>query len=103
MYNICYLEPKAGEGIADLDVSECQRASEDNNASDDDEDEDDDAEEDQHGVPDIDDLDEEVRLLREENRALQHALGAARHSVASQRGAIIAVTQERDVFKKKVS
>ena len=49
-----------------------------------------------------DDSEEELRMLREENRALQHALGMAQHSVSSQRGAILAITQERDILFRKV-
>ncbi|KAG0714225.1 Colorectal mutant cancer protein [Chionoecetes opilio] len=83
----------AGEGIADLDVSECPRGSGDTSscrASGDD------------NSRSLSALEEEVKALREENNSLQHALALAQHAASTHRNTLAAVAQERDVVCKKL-
>lgn len=85
--------PQAGEGIADLDVSECPRGSGDTSscrASGD------------EPCRSLSALEEEVKALREENLSLQHALAVAQHSASTHRNALTTLTQERDALRKKV-
>ncbi|KAK8749036.1 hypothetical protein OTU49_015651, partial [Cherax quadricarinatus] len=84
---------EAGEGIADLDVSECPRGSGDTSscrASGDD------------ACRSLSALEEEVKVLREENNSLQHALALAQHHTSTHRTTITALTQERDALCKKL-
>lgn len=84
---------EAGEGIADLDVSECPRGSGDTSSC--------------RGSGDdhsrsLSALEEEVKALREENNSLQHALALAQHAASTHRNTLGAVTQERDALCKKL-
>ncbi|XP_071542870.1 colorectal mutant cancer protein isoform X2 [Panulirus ornatus] len=84
---------EAGEGIADLDVSECPRGSEDTSscrASGD------------EPCRSLSALEEELKVLREENNSLQHALAVAQHNTSTHRSTISALTQERDALCKKL-
>ncbi|ROT73250.1 Colorectal mutant cancer protein [Penaeus vannamei] len=84
---------EAGEGIADLDVSECPRGSGDTSscrASGD------------EPCRSLSALEEEVKALREENMSLQHALAVAQHSASTHRNALTTLTQERDALRKKL-
>ncbi|XP_066965341.1 colorectal mutant cancer protein isoform X1 [Macrobrachium rosenbergii] len=85
---------EAGEGIADLDVSECPRGSVDTGSCR--------ASGDEEPSRSIEALEEEVRLLREENTGLQHALALAQHNSSTHRNALSAMTQERDTLCKKL-
>ncbi|XP_042224698.1 colorectal mutant cancer protein-like isoform X2 [Homarus americanus] len=87
------ISQQAGEGIADLDVSECPRGSGDTSscrASGDD------------ACRSLSALEEELKVLREENNSLQHALALAQHNTSTHRSTITALTQERDALCKKL-
>ncbi|KAK8387627.1 hypothetical protein O3P69_018262 [Scylla paramamosain] len=84
---------EAGEGIADLDVSECPRGSGDTSSCR--------ASGDDHSRS-LSALEEEVKALREENNSLQHALALAQHAASTHRNTLVAVTQERDALCKKL-
>ncbi|XP_069172163.1 LOW QUALITY PROTEIN: colorectal mutant cancer protein [Procambarus clarkii] len=84
---------EAGEGIADLDVSECPRGSGDSSscrASGDDQ------------CRSLSALEEELKVLREENNSLQHALALAQHNASTHRNNVTVLTQERDALCKKL-
>ncbi|XP_068237666.1 colorectal mutant cancer protein [Palaemon carinicauda] len=85
---------EAGEGIADLDVSECPRDSVYTGSCR--------ASGDEEPSRSLEALEEEVRLLREENTGLQHALALAQHNTSTHRNALSVMTQERDSLCKKL-
>ncbi|RXG57515.1 Usher syndrome type-1C protein-binding protein 1 [Armadillidium vulgare] len=47
-------------------------------------------------------IEEEMKMLREENLNLQQALALSHHKASSQRAVILALSREREMFKRKV-
>ncbi|KAK4316300.1 hypothetical protein Pmani_012521 [Petrolisthes manimaculis] len=85
---------EAGEGIADLDVSECPRGSGGTSSCR--------VSAEEEATRSLSGLGEEVRALREENNSLQHALALAQHAAATHRTNLAALAQERDILCKKL-